>query len=108
MDTTMKTITWTVRLAPHAPAIPAARAPIANIKNTKLTLMTSTMPHTSAARIHSHQVFIALPLLLGHTARPPATIGATGEQRHAIDLRQIDARQNILNRTLMGQSALST
>ena len=69
-------------------------------------LMTSTMPHTSAARIHSHQVLIALPLLLGHTARPPATIGATGEQRHAIDLRQIDARQNILNRTLMGNLPL--
>ncbi len=63
------------RCATMPRAIPAARAPIANIKNTKLTLMTSTMPHEIAAG--STATNSSPCLLLGHTGRPPATIGAT-------------------------------
>ena len=36
--------------------MPAAKAPIANMRNTKLTLMTSMMPQTRAARIHTHHM----------------------------------------------------
>ncbi len=64
--------------APHAAAIPAASI-IASIRNTEAHA--HDVIRTQAAKIHNHQVLIALPLLLGHTARPTSDHRiATGEQ----------------------------